>query len=238
MALPRVLIADDEPLILSALSGFLSEQPWYVEAVSDGQKALNCLILGQFDVAVLDIQMPHLDGFGVLEALTNKRIDTDILILTAFGTVPRAVEAMHKGAKDFIQKPIKKHQLIEKVGSFISARQPVTTHVLADRLDAYLIANLTRKDLTLQVVMDHFGLSKSYICKLFKDLGATFTERLAYHRVEKAKNLLLYTNEPIYVVAELCGFKNQSRLSEVFLRVVKESPKRYRQLHRPDDIIL
>jgi len=238
MTQPRVLIADDEPLILSALSGFLKGQPWYVEAVSDGKKALNSLMSGHFDVAVLDIQMPQLDGFGVLDALVKKKIDTDVLILTAFGTVPRAVEAMHKGAKDFIQKPIKKKQFVEKVASFISARQPVTTHILADRLDAYLVANLTRKDLTLQVVMDHFGLSKSYIWKLFKDLGTTFTERLAYHRVEKAKNLLLYTNEPIYVVAELCGFKNQSRLSEVFQRMLKESPKRFRQLHRPDDVIL
>ncbi len=238
MTQPRVLIADDEPLILSALSGFLEGQPWHVEAVSDGHIALNRLIEGSFDVAVLDIQMPQLDGFGVLDALIKKKINTDVLILTAFGTVPRAVEAMHKGAKDFIQKPIKKKQFIEKVASFISARQPVTTHVLADRLDAYLIANLTRKDLTLQTVMGHFGLSKSYIWKLFKDLGATFTDRLAHHRVEKAKNLLLYTNEPIYVVAELCGFKNQSRLSEVFQRVVNESPKRFRQLHRPDDIIL
>jgi AraC-like DNA-binding protein len=85
-------------------------------------------------------------------------------------------------------------------------------------------------------MMDHFGLSKSYVWKLFKGLNATFTQRLAFHRVEKAKNLLLQTNEPIYVIAELCGFRNQSRLSEVFFRVVGESPKRFRQHYRPDEI--
>lgn len=234
MATPRVLIADDEPLILSALSDFLSDQPWHVETVSDGREALKRLQLGGFDVAILDIRMPHVDGFGVLQAVSGQRIDTDILILTAFGSVPRAVEAMHKGAKDFVQKPIKKHELITKVGAFIKARQPVTTHILADRLDAYLIANLTRKDLTLKILMDHFKLSKSYIWKLFKDLDATFTERLAFHRIEKAKNLLQRTNEPIYVIAELCGFKNQSRLSEVFQRVEGESPTQFRQHHRSD----
>lgn len=52
MTQPRVLIADDEPLILSALSGFLQGQPWHVEAVSDGHIALNRLIEGSFDVAV------------------------------------------------------------------------------------------------------------------------------------------------------------------------------------------
>ena len=229
MATPRVLIADDEPLILSALSHFLSEQPWDVETVSDGREALKRLQSGGFDVAVLDIRMPHMDGFGVLQAVSGQKIDTDILILTAFGSVPRAVEAMHKGARDFVQKPIKKDELIAKVGAFIDARQPVTTHVLADRLDAYLVANLTRKDLTFKTLMDHFKLSKSYIWKLFKDLDATFTERLAFHRVEKAKGLLQRTNEPIYVIAELCGFKNQSRLSEVFQRVVGTSPTQFRQ---------
>lgn len=231
MAQPRVLIADDEPLILDALCGFLDDQPWYVEAVSDGQKALTRLRLGNFDVAVLDIRMPHLDGFAVLNALPGLKIDTDVLILTAFGSVPRAVEAMHKGAKDFIQKPIKKEAFVKKVGSFIDARQPVTTHVLADRLDAYLVANLTRKDLTQSTVMKHFRISKTYVWKLFKDMDATFSERLAFHRVEKGKNLLMYTNEPIYVIAELCGFRNQSRFSEVFTRIVGESPRRFRQLN-------
>ena len=168
---------------------------------------------------------------AVLNALPGLKIDTDVLILTAFGTVPRAVEAMHKGAKDFIQKPIKKEEFVNKIGSFIDARQPITTHILADRLDAFLLANLTRKDLTLGIVMDHFRLSKTYVWKLFKDMNSTFTERLAFHRVEKGKNLLMYSNEPIYVIAELCGFKNQSRFSEVFMRVVGESPTRFRQLN-------
>ena len=231
MTQPRVLVADDEPLILEALCGFLDEQPWDVEAVSDGQQALERLREDKFDVAVLDIRMPHLDGLAVLNALPGLKMDTDVLILTAFGTVPRAVEAMHKGAKDFIQKPIKKEEFVKKVGSFIDARQPITTHILADRLDAFLLANLTRKDLTLGIVMDHFRLSKTYVWKLFKDMNSTFTERLAFHRVEKGKNLLMYSNEPIYVIAELCGFKNQSRFSEVFMRVVGESPTRFRQLN-------
>jgi AraC-like DNA-binding protein len=106
---------------------------------------------------------------------------------------------------------------------------------LADRLEAYIIANLTSKDLKLQVLVEHFGLSRSYISKLFKGAGSSFSERVAFHRTQKAKNLLLQTREPIYVVAELCGFKKQSWLSEAFLRVAGQSPSRFRQLHRPEE---
>ena len=234
MTRARILIADDEPMIRSALKDFLVDQPWDVEVVSDGREALAHLKKGKFDVAVLDIRMPHIDGFGVLDAVSIKRVPTDILILTAFGSVPRAVEAIQKGAKDFMQKPVKKEEFVEKLTAMISARQPLSTHVMADRVDAFLIANLTRKDLTQKVVVDHFCLSRSYIWKLFRDMGSTFTERLAHHRTEKAKGMLIKTNEPIYVIAELCGFKNQSRLSEVFFRVIGESPTRFRQRSRAD----
>lgn len=235
MQQPRVLIADDEPMILAALTDFLSDEDWFVETASDGQEALQSLIVGHFDVAVLDIRMPILDGFEILDAMVGKQINTDVLILTAFGSVPRAVEAIHKGAKDFLQKPIQKDQLIQKVNDLLKARQPVTTHVLAERLDAYLLANLTDKDLTLEKLQNHFNLSRSYIWKLFKDLNTSFTERLTFHRVEKAKALLANTNEPIYIIAELCGFRNQKRLSEVIKREVGESPRQFRQRKRADE---
>jgi len=232
---PRVLIADDEPMILAALTDFLADESWHIETVSDGGEALERLLVGHFDVAVLDIRMPLLDGFEILDALVGKQVNTDVLILTAFGSVPRAVEAIHKGAKDFLQKPIQKDELIKKVSDLLKARQPVTTHVLAERLDAYLLANLTDKDLTLEKLQNHFNLSRSYIWKLFKDLGSSFTDRLTFHRIEKSKNLLANTNEPIYIIAELCGFRNQKRLAEVMKRVVGESPRQFRQRKRADE---
>lgn len=232
MSYARILIADDEPLILSALTGFLVDQVWDVETVNDGRSALNRILSGAFDIAVLDIQMPHLDGLEVLDAVVKKKVNTGILILTAFGSIPLAVEAVQRGAKDFVQKPIQKEEFVAKLELLIQDKQPVTTHVLAERLDAYLKANLINKELSMQVLIDHFGLSKSYIAKLFKEMGTSFSKQLTQHRISKARKLLLGTNEPIYVIADLCGFKNQSRLSESFLRVTGESPRHFRQRER------
>ena len=229
MKKPGVLIADDEPDILSALEGFIKGQPWDVLTAPDGQVALDLLTSHHIDVAVLDLRMPYLDGLAVLDEVRRRDIDTDVVILTAFGSIPRAVRALKGGAKDFLLKPIRKAEFADMVRKLIQVRYP-TPHVLAERLDVYVEANASDPDLTLSAVMAAFSISRSYASQLFAELGTSFRERLILYRITKAKRLLKNTDEPVYAIAELCGFRNARRLAEVFQRIEGMTPTQYRQI--------
>ncbi len=143
---PLILIADDEPEVLIFLRDALSSEPWAVELARDGREALRKLTEKTFDLAVLDLKMPFLDGVEVLKSLRDRGISTDVLILTGHGTVPMAVLAMKLGARDFITKPFKFDEFKQVIRNLLERRQG-TAQTLPERLDAYLQLNAFNPDL-------------------------------------------------------------------------------------------
>ncbi len=103
--MPSILVIDDKDSMRTMLSQTLSDEGYQVDVVEAGNKALDLARLKNYDVALTDLKMPAMDGLEVLTGL--KEIDNDIavIIMTAYGTVETAVEAMKKGAFDFITKP-------------------------------------------------------------------------------------------------------------------------------------
>jgi CheY-like chemotaxis protein len=100
-----VLIVDDEKNIRLTLSRALEGLGLQSETVVNGEEALSRLQERAFDLVLLDLRMPGMDGMEVLRRVRTLRPDTRIVIITAYGTVESAVEAMKLGAADFIQKP-------------------------------------------------------------------------------------------------------------------------------------
>jgi len=103
--LKTVLIADDEKNIRSSLSTTFGLEGYSVETAPDGESALACVERGQVDLLVLDMQMPRLDGLGLLRELDKRGLRLPSIVLTAHGTIDKAVEAIRLGAFDFIEKP-------------------------------------------------------------------------------------------------------------------------------------
>ena len=93
--------ADDESDLCAVLQRWLRNEPWTVETAGDGCEALAHLCKNHFDVAVLDLMMPPPDGLGVLDVVRQKGMQTDVVILTGYGAVHTAVQAMKMGAQDF-----------------------------------------------------------------------------------------------------------------------------------------
>lgn len=102
----RVLVADDEEGIRSFLAEALELDDHEVEQAADGAEALSMLRERSFDVLLTDLKMPALDGMGLLAHVRAEQPETEVIVLTAHGTVANAVEAMRKGAYDFLEKPI------------------------------------------------------------------------------------------------------------------------------------
>src|SRR5215831_14780698 len=122
----HILVVDDERNIRKNLGMVLEAQGYQVDTTSNGDDALLRIKEGRYDIVFVDIQMPKMDGLELLRYLRGLRPKMPVVILTAYGTVHRAVEAMKLGAVDFLEKPFdpKAIQLLckeilerEKVGS-------------------------------------------------------------------------------------------------------------------------
>ena len=119
-AVARLLVADDQPHILTALEMLLDECGYQTELVSSPEGALASLEKGSFDVALLDLNYTRDTTGGVegLELVSKIRLldqNIPLVVMTAWGNVELAVEAMRRGASDFVQKPWNNRQLLEKV---------------------------------------------------------------------------------------------------------------------------
>lgn len=101
----RVLIAEDEPNLGMILEQFMSARGFAVTMVRDGRAALEALRSGAFDVALLDVVMPELDGLEVLRLVRERPMPPEIIVITGNGTVETAIAALKLGAYDFLSKP-------------------------------------------------------------------------------------------------------------------------------------
>lgn len=103
--MPRILIIDDEKAIRKTMREILEYESYQVEEAENGLDGLNLLREEDFDAALLDIKMPKMDGLEVLDTLLKEKIDVPIIMISGHATVDIAVDAVKKGAFDFISKP-------------------------------------------------------------------------------------------------------------------------------------
>ena len=109
----KILIIDDEPDMLKLLSMILREKtPYEISTTNNPLEALELAKNGGFDLVISDLKMPGLDGIEIIEAVKRLDEDTPVVIITAYGTVESASEAMLKGGFDFITKPFRKEQIL------------------------------------------------------------------------------------------------------------------------------
>ncbi len=111
----RILVVDDERVIREILAEFLSLEGFSVHTVEDGEKALTELRLRPYDLLITDLKMPRLSGLQLLEKIEAERLGVLTVLMTGFGTVETAIEAMKKGAYDYLLKPFKVEEVIHVV---------------------------------------------------------------------------------------------------------------------------
>ncbi|MFI5251129.1 MAG: response regulator [Bacteroidota bacterium] len=100
-----ILVVDDEEALRTVLSSELSSEGYNVDTASDGDDAIAVLQGKQFDLVLLDIKMPRVDGFEVLKFIKKGTPQIKVIMLTAFADLKNAIESKKLGAEDFISKP-------------------------------------------------------------------------------------------------------------------------------------
>lgn len=134
----KILVAEDEEITLKHLLNTLKREGYEVTGVRNGREAIELLQKERFDVVITDIKMPEMSGMDVLERAKEIDHDTEVLIITGFGSIGSAVEAMKKGAYDYITKPFDLDELIIKVRN-IQERKVLKRENIA--LKAYFAMN-------------------------------------------------------------------------------------------------
>ena len=116
-----VLVVEDDSALCEALCDTLEIAGYRVMSALNGNEALSRLAKDVFKLVVSDVQMPGMDGFQLLNNMQNQYPATPVLLMTAYGTIPKAVEAMQSGAADYLIKPFEAGTLVEKVTPFITS---------------------------------------------------------------------------------------------------------------------
>ncbi len=129
----RVLIIEDEPNLREALDEILESRGFSCDTVSDGKAGLHAAMSGLFDVVLLDLMLPKLDGFELLKKLRRNEITTPVIVSTALGDKESMRKALDAGANDYVTKPFNVDELTAKI-------RILTGEVMTD---LYKLENLT-----------------------------------------------------------------------------------------------
>ncbi len=152
MEIRRILVVDDEENMCHMLSMVLGRAGYQVDYALNGMEALDFLSKFPVDVVLCDVRMPEMDGMAFLEAMKEKELDTLVIMMSAFGTIDTAVEAMKKGAYDYISKPFKPDEVLLALKK-AEERQRLkreNLYLLKNVQDRYSFANIVGKSRKMQ----------------------------------------------------------------------------------------
>ena len=121
--MPSILIVDDEPGVRSALGGVLRDEGYEVDAVDSGEACLEQLPRQAYDVVLLDIWLPGMDGLATLARMRERQIDVQVVIISGHGNIESAVRAIKMGAFDFVEKPLSLEKTVLVVRNALTQRR-------------------------------------------------------------------------------------------------------------------
>lgn len=113
----KLLLVDDDPFILQSISSALEQEDYQVDTAANGKEAIELLEGKKFDLVLTDLVMDPIDGIGVLRSAKEKNSDTMVIILTGFGDLISAIDALRLDADDYLLKPCEPEELSFRISS-------------------------------------------------------------------------------------------------------------------------
>lgn len=147
VAARKILVVDDEPVVTGGCLRILTAEGDQVETAESGQEGLNRALSEHFDVVMTDLKMPDLDGMELVRTLRGERPETAIIVITGYGSVDSAVEAIKLGVSDYIEKPFTPEEIIEAIDRGLkTTKSPETAKIQTDLVRQVLELASTDQD--------------------------------------------------------------------------------------------
>src|SRR3954471_9117351 len=155
MSTPTLLLVDDEASNVESLQRIFEREGMNILTAVDGREALDALRKQRIDVVLTDLMMPGMTGVDILKAVRSIAPETEVILMTAYGTVETAVEAMKEGAYDFITKPLKRAHMLRVVGKAMERQTLVAENrALRSQLAAAQRRPLVGQSLAMRRTLD------------------------------------------------------------------------------------
>src|SRR5499427_9346896 len=152
---PRILVVDDEKVIREILADFLNMEGYVVHTVEDGAEALKELHRRSYNLVISDLKMPNMGGLELIQRITEEGLPVLTVIMTGFGTVETAIEAMKKGAYDYILKPFKVEEVVHIVQRGLDRQRLQQENIrLKEALSIYKISEAIATSLSLDTILE------------------------------------------------------------------------------------
>lgn len=161
----NILVVEDDPALMRGLVDVLIFQGYHAEGAPDGEEGLKLAMAGGFDLILLDVMLPNMDGFSVCRALRAERPNQPVIILTAKGSESDVLQGFEAGADDYVTKPFSLQELMARVEALLrrsgrlTGDVELTSHGVSFQLDRLLArrgdsqAELTRKEADILVYL-------------------------------------------------------------------------------------
>ena len=151
---PMILVVDDEHVIREILADFLAMEGFNVRTADDGQSALVELSRAHYDLVLSDLKMPNMVGIELLDAIAQHAPSVVTIIMTGFGTVETAIDAMKRGAYDYIMKPFKMEEVVHTVRRGLERKKLAAENLrLREALSLYKVSEAIANSLSLDEVL-------------------------------------------------------------------------------------
>jgi two-component system, OmpR family, alkaline phosphatase synthesis response regulator PhoP len=165
----RILLVEDEPGLVLTLTDRLSREGYRVETAGDGETGLERAVGEPFDLVLLDVMLPKMNGFDVCRALRQRGVDTPVIMLTARGQVVDKVVGLKLGADDYLTKPFETAELLARIEARLRRPPPAAAPPSPDtygfgavRVD-FRRAEVTRDGTALELSAREFQLLRYFI---------------------------------------------------------------------------
>jgi DNA-binding response OmpR family regulator len=161
----KILLIEDEKLLADSLRDFLTSKGFQVEAVYDGEQGYEFAMLGIYDLLILDVMMPGLDGLQLARQVRAKRLSTPILMLTAKSDVADRIEGLNAGADYYLTKPFDTRELMACINALLRRQGSQMDNLVFGNTELELSTALLRcGDKSVRLTAKEFDVLRQLLC--------------------------------------------------------------------------
>jgi YesN/AraC family two-component response regulator len=231
--MPLVLIVDDDGAVRRNLGRAVQGEGFDAIEASRGEEAIALAKANRFDAAIVDFRLPGIDGLETMIEIQRFHRALPVILISGYGTIPVAVQAMRLGAVDFLQKPFRSFELLARLGWAlrIPAKSETGSRYVS-RAAAIVRERFSQSGLNIATIASELGISSDYLGRLFLRLTRqSLLDYLHETRVNEAIRLLSIGTTLIKEVVDRCGYHSHAELGLHFRQLKGCSPTDW--LRRP-----